>query len=136
MTDNVAIVKELYDAFSRGDIETVMSELSPDIDWRSVGDSADWPGFGERRGKDEVRSYFQVQAEELDFNGFQVHDINGAGDKVVAEGVSKVAFKRGGLPVDAEWAHIFTLKDGKITRFREYMDTAMVARRRAQSHAL
>ena len=139
MTDNVALINDLYAAFQRGDIDAVFSHMAPDIDWRSVGDSADWPGFGHRHGVEEVRGYFAAQADELDFTGFEVKDIDAAGAnpdgdaKVLAEGVSSFTFKQGGLPADAEWVHIFTLRDGKIVRFREYMDTATVSRARARS---
>ena len=136
MAENIDIVRDLYSAFQRGDIDTVMAGMSPDIDWRSVGDPEHWPGFGERQGREAARGYFDVLAEELDFRDFQVHEIDACGDKVIAEGVSKVAFKQGGLPVDAEWAHIYTLKDGKIVRFREFMDTAQVRQIRMQSFAM
>ena len=133
MADNIDIVRDLYAAFGRGDIEACYAGMAPDIDWRSVGDPEHWPAFGERQGIEAVKGYFAVLAEELDFNDFQVREIDACGDKVVAEGVSKVAFKQGGLPAEAEWAHIFTLKDGKIVRFREFMDTAMVRHTRAES---
>lgn len=134
MVDNVAIINGLYAAFQNGDIEAVFRAMDPDIDWRSVGDAEDWPGFGERRGLDEVRGYFQAQADELEFTGFEVRDIDPAGDdKVVAEGVSRFNYRKGGLPGTAEWVHIFTLGNGRIVRFREYMDTSAVSKSRAAS---
>ena len=142
MTDNVALVKDLYAAFQRGDVDAVIAAMAPDIDWRSVGDAEDWPGFGRRRGVEEVRGYFAAQAAELDFTGFEVRDIDPAGDdnagdaKVLAEGVSSFNFRQGGLPASAEWVHIFTLRDGRIVRFREYMDTSTVSKQRADSHRL
>ena len=137
MTDNVTLIEQLYEAFQRGEVDAVLGAMSPDIDWRSVGDSEDWPGFGERHGLDEVRGYFQAQADELDFTGFEVRDIDHAGDdKVLAEGASSFTFKHGGLPATAEWVHIFTLRDGKVVRFREYMDTSTVSKKRADSHRL
>src|SRR5687768_9232702 len=117
MTDNVALIQQLYAAFQRGDVEAVLATMAPTIDWRSVGDPEDWPGFGERRGIDEVRGYFAAIAEELDFTGFEVRDIDPAGhnpagdDKVLAEGISSFTFKQGGVAHDAEWAHIFTFRE-------------------------
>ena len=136
MVENIDIIRGLYAAFGQGDIEACYARMAPDIDWCSVGDPVHWPAFGERHGIEEVKGYFKVLADELEFKDFQVHDICACGHKVVAEGLSRVNFKRGGLPADAEWVHIFTVEDGKISRFREFMDTAMVRHVRSRSFAL
>ena len=42
-------------------------------------------------------------------------------------GSYSLTIKKTGRPVKSEWAHVFTLRDGKVTRFREHTDTAQFA---------
>ena len=55
---NVATVKELYEAFGRGDVEAILDRLTDDVDW--AADAADTvaPWHRERHGKDEVVGFF------------------------------------------------------------------------------
>ena len=50
------------------------------------------------------------------------------GDRVVVLGADQVRVKGGsGTPLKENWCHVFTISNGKITAFREYMDTAALA---------
>ena len=42
-------------------------------------------------------------------------------------GSYSLKLKKTGKPVASEWVHVFTFKDGKVTRFREHTDTAQFA---------
>ncbi len=60
-----------------------------------------------------------------DVDGFAVapqHFIEGA-DTVVVEGRYRGTMKATGVPVDAQFAHIWRLRDGKVVRFQQYTDT-------------
>ncbi len=54
---NVALVKKLYDAFGKGDIQTIIDRLTEDVEWLSEGPSS-VPYFGKMRGPAEVQSKF------------------------------------------------------------------------------
>jgi hypothetical protein len=47
---------------------------------------------------------------------------------VVARGRYNGAYRKTGARIDAQFAHVWTLGDGKILRFQQYTDTAQVAR--------
>jgi ketosteroid isomerase-like protein len=55
------------------------------------------------------------------------HFIEG-GDMVVAEGRYRGTVKATGRPVDAQFAHVWQLRDGKVVRFQQYTDTLQWAR--------
>ena len=38
-----------------------------------------------------------------------------------------ITLKKTGKKMESDWAHIFTIRDGKVTRFREFLDTAQAA---------
>lgn len=128
MTDaNIALVQSLYDAFGRGDIATVIAGLTPDIDWQSVGRAADYPAFGLRKGQQAVQEFFKIVADNEDFTEFSPQEFYSADDKVFVIGRYALTVKKTGKPVATEWVHVFTVKNGKVSRFREHTDTAQFA---------
>jgi ketosteroid isomerase-like protein len=125
---NVALIQSLYAAFGRGDIAAVIAGLAPDVDWETVGSRTDFPNFGPHRGIGEVQDFFRLVGENEDFSEFTPRELYAAADKVFALGTYRLTVKKTGAPVATEWVHVFTVKDGKVTRFREHTDTAQFAK--------
>jgi uncharacterized protein len=136
MSDNTAFVQSLYAAFGRGDIDTILAGMSPDVDWVNVGRPSDFASLGRRNGLDEVRGFFDILARDVDFTEFAPNDFDAVGDKVFVEGHSRMRLKAGGPEVDTDWVHLFTIRDGKVVRFRDFTDTAQVAEAYAGTRAL
>jgi uncharacterized protein len=120
---NVKLVQEAYAAFGRGDIPGVLAHLSDDIDWELLGPS-ELPTAGNRRGKTAVSGFFQQVGELWDFERFEPRQFISQADVVVALGSYSGKAKGSNRPFQAEWAHVFTIKNGKASKFREYTDTA------------
>lgn len=123
---NLAIMKDAYAAFARGDIAAVMSVEDPDTELEIAGPKA-IPWAGTFRGHDGARKYFAAIEAHADFEAFEPHTFLAQGDTVVVLGFEKVRAKRTGRSYENHWVHAFTLANGKIIRFREYCDTATVA---------
>jgi ketosteroid isomerase-like protein len=124
---NFKVVKRLYDAFERGDIPGVLAQLSEDIVWRMPGTDAS-PVSGVFRGRDGVNSFFMKVIEQFDIDGFAPGQFFADGDTVVVLGTERAAPK--GRPLaPTDWVHVFTIRDGLITEFREHFDTAEFERR-------
>ena len=124
---NVAQVQSLYAAFGRGDVATIIAGLSPDIDWETIGRTSDFPTLGPRKGAGAVQEFFQLVADNEDFSDFTPREFYSSQDKVFVLGSYSLTIKKSGKPVKSEWVHVFTLRDGKVTRFREHTDTAQFA---------
>jgi len=124
---NIAQVQNLYAAFGRGDIATILGGLTPDADWQSVGRKSDYPTFGPRRGTAEIQDFFKIVAENEDFSDFSPREFYAADDKVFVLGSYTLKMKNTGKPVACEWVHIFTFRDGKVVHWREHTDTAQFA---------
>ena len=120
---NVQVVQNAYAAFGRGDIDALLGLLTDDIDWHTFGPK-ELPMGGLRRGKLEVRRFFKQVAETWNFEHFEPRQFIAQGDLVVALGDYSGTAKPTSHPFRAEFSHIFTVRGGKITRFREYTDTA------------
>ncbi len=123
---NLEIMKEAYAAFGRGDIDAVLRVEDPDTELEIAG-PPDIPWAGYFRGHDGARKYFAAIEAEAEFDAFEPHTFLAEGDKVVVLGFERVRSKRTGRSYENHWVHAFTLRNGKIVKFREYSDTATVA---------
>ncbi len=122
--DNTAIIKALYQAFGTGDMPVIMATLDPQIEWNEaenfpysdrnpyIGVPAILEGVFARLGS-EWENFAAVSQEIL-----------GSGDTVVSLGRYRATCKATGKPVDAQFVHVFRLRDGKVVRFQQYTDTA------------
>jgi len=124
---NIALVQSLYAAFGKGDIATLINGLTADVDWKVNGRRKDYPMFGAWKGPADVQTFFQGVGENESFSAFSPNEFHAAGDLVFAFGRYAGTVKKTGRPFDCEWVHVFTVKNGKVARFREFTDTAQFA---------
>lgn len=123
---NLEIIKEAYASFGRGDIDAVLAVEDPDTVLEIAGPT-EIPWAGSYRGHEGARKYFSTIAAEADFDVFEPHSFMAQDDSVVVVGFERVRARRTGRSYENHWAHVFTLANGKIVKFREYCDTATVA---------
>jgi uncharacterized protein len=124
--DNVRVVEQAYNNFKTGDIAALLDLMADDVTWQlpSVADS---PFTGKRQGRASVGEFFALVAAEQDVRVFEPHEFVAQGDKVVALGHYEWLVKRDGRVFASDFAHVFTVRAGKITGFHEYFDTAVAA---------
>jgi len=121
---NVATIKGLYDAFARGDVPAVLGMMDANISWT---DAEGFPYGGTYHGPDAVlQGVFIPLGNEWD--GFSVvpEEFIDGGDKIVAIGAYSGKYKATGKSFKAPFAHVWTLKDGKVVVFHQHTDTAKV----------
>jgi len=117
MSENVEIVKRGYEAFSAGDVETVMSLFDDNIEWVQPGESTI---SGIYRGKAEFAEYLRQLAEKA--VAVRALRFMSDGDTVVAFTEVTAGSEMG------EDAEVYTVRDGKIVHAQIYSDTAMMER--------
>jgi ketosteroid isomerase-like protein len=124
---NVDLVQNLYAAFLRGDVLTIVRAMDPNGTWESVGRSSDFPTLGVRKGRGEVQSFFDAVSQHEDFSDFSPKEFHAVGDKVFVLGHYAMTVKKTGKPIASDWIHIFTIRGGQVAAFREFTDTAKLA---------
>ena len=122
---NVQILKDVYDAAANDDIEGVLAAFASDIEWREADGHPYQPNGRPWVGVDAVReSLFDNLDSEWDSFTVSPREFHDAGDTVVVEcrytGVHNATGKR----LDAQACHVWRLRDGKVTGFQQYVDTA------------
>ena len=125
-TQNITVVQEAFAAFGRGDVQGILDRLADGIVWKGVhGAGPHVPTSGERRGKAQVGEFFKQVAQNLNFSRFEPKEFIATGDKVVVLG-HYTATTPIGKTLDADFAMVFTLHNGKATEFQEFTDSAAV----------
>lgn len=132
--ENVGLVRAAYQNFKTGDIEALLNLLSEDVQWQ-LPQMENVPFGGRRQGRAAVGEFFSLLAEDQDTLQFEPREFIAQNDKVVALGTYNWRVKATGREYSSDWAHVFTFRDGKVSGFDEYMDTAsaVAAHRKAAS---
>ncbi|NNG24758.1 nuclear transport factor 2 family protein [Telluria aromaticivorans] len=118
---NIELVRQAYAAYGRGDVEYVLACMAPQVDWEIPA----VPGLaftGKRQGCEQVAEYFKLANEKQAMREFTPKEFIAEGDKVVVLGYGAWTAKDTGLDFESDWVHVFTVKDGRIAAFREFMD--------------
>lgn len=125
---NEALVRSIYEAFARGDAAAVLGTFDSGIVWNE----AESFRFSDRNpyvGPDAVAEgvFGRILS---DIAEFQVRPQNfiSEGDTVVVLGRYKGTGNATSLPLDAQFVHVWRVRDGKVTSFQQYTDTAQFNR--------
>jgi len=119
----IEAVQRLYGAYGRGDIESVLAELSDDVDWaaEASGDAVPW--WGPHLGKAEVPRFFSEIGSNVDVTKFDVLSYMTAGDDVISTVQWSYTVKATGKTATMYMQHWWKFADGKIVFFRGSEDT-------------
>jgi uncharacterized protein len=123
---NVQIVKDAYAAFGRGDIQGLLALFAEDIEWIAPGEGL--PLAGTYRGIAGVADFFQKVSEMLEFSLLEPREFVAQGDRVLVVGFDRGRVKTTNRTFEGHWVMAFTVRNGKMTNVREYIDTLTLAR--------
>ena len=117
---NVELVRGVYEAFGRGDVDAVFAAMKPDIEW---DESEGMPYGGVYRGRDAIveNVFGPILADVEEFTADPDEILRLDDARVMARGRHGGNGARG--PVDARFVHILTVTDGKVSRYEQLADT-------------
>jgi ketosteroid isomerase-like protein len=120
MSDSAELIRSAYAAFAEGDVPTIIG---------IVGERAEWdvttviPQGGSWRGPDGVAEFFEGLGEAWADLTLQLEQMIDDGENVVAVGHAAGRLRAAdNAAAGYKFVHIFTVADGKVTRFREWAD--------------
>lgn len=122
---SIELVKGTYEAFGRGDVPAVLGAFADNIEWY---EAEGMPYGGLHRGGEAVaQNVFGPIAEDVE--GFAVthEELIGSGETVAAVVRYTGTGKETGKTLDLPVVHIWDLRDGKLARFRQFIDTVKFA---------
>ncbi len=125
---NVGIVNGMYKSFAAGDVPAVLAAFDANIIWNEA-ENFPYADGNPYKGPDAVvNGVFARLGSEWDYwNLVDIQLRNMANDQVLATGRYQAKYKKNGKTIDAQFAHLWTLKEGKVLSFQQYADTKGVA---------
>jgi uncharacterized protein len=123
MPTNKEIVETAYASFAVGDVPSVLAIMDPQIEWT---EAEGWPLYnGTFVGPQAIVEGVFMRLREIGDNfSVNVNQLVADGDTVVALGTYTWDRKDSGEPAEVKMAHVWTLDDGKLSRFQQHVDTA------------
>ena len=123
MATSKEIITSAYDNFAKGDVPSVLAVMDPKIEWT---EAEGWPLYsGTLVGPQAIVDRVFMRLGEIGENfSLNVTQLVAEGDTVVALGTCNWNRTDSGEPAEVKMAHVWTLADGKITRFQQHIDTA------------
>ena len=120
--ENVEAIRRATDAYNRGDIDGVLEECDPEIEWHPSfqmllgGEATVYRGHEGVREvlRDTAEAFTELQAEQSEFRDL--------GDRVIAIGHFQGRGKESGARTETAIAWLVEFNNGKAVRLREYLD--------------
>jgi ketosteroid isomerase-like protein len=124
--ENVQVVKDFFAAMGSGDKEHLLELSAEDIEWIIPGE--DWPLAGTHRGHAGLRDFLQKASETVETSFPEPPEYVAQGDRVLVVGFATGRIKATNRTFEDDWVFAMTVRNGKVTKIREYVDTQALAR--------
>ncbi|MER9895355.1 nuclear transport factor 2 family protein [Mesorhizobium sp. M0119] len=121
------VVKKLYDAYAKRDIEGALVDCADDVVFRWIADPVQSRYAGVARGKQEFLARLVALDSDFEYRRFMPVEIIDGGDKVAAQVEIHLTSRTTGDEFVLRTADFWTVRDGKIIELVEYYDTALAA---------
>ena len=123
--DNIQIVKDFFAAIGQGDKQGVVALCAEDIEWIIQGKG--WPLAGTHRGHSGLEDLLE-KASELEILHPTSPEYVAQGDRVLVVGVATGKIKATNRAFKDDWVFAITVRNSKLTKIREYVDTQALSR--------
>lgn len=125
--ENVPLIRELYEAFSKGDVASVLGKMDQGIEWKEAenfiyADRSPYVG-----PQAVLEGVFMRFGSEWDVLTITPEEWLDAGFHVVVLGTYTGRHKATGRTVKAQFAHVWAVRGGRVVRFQQYTDTKQFA---------
>jgi ketosteroid isomerase-like protein len=119
---NVEAFKRGLEAGNRGDVETLLEVLDPEVAWHSALHALMGGEATVYRGHDGVREMLRDLYDAFDEIHIEISDIRDLGDRLVAVGRSRMRGKASGVETESPLGFVTEVKNGKTISIRGYLD--------------
>ena len=124
--ENVQIVKDFLAAMGSGDDQRLLSLAAEDVEWIIPGE--DWPLAGTYRGHAGSADVLQKASEKVETSFPEPPEFVAQGDRVLAVGFATGKIKATNKTFEDHWVFAITVRNGKVAKIREYIDTQALVR--------
>jgi len=122
---NIQTVKDFVAAIGRGDREGLLALVAEDIEWIIPG--KDWPLAGTHRGHAGLTDLLETASKSIE-TSTEPREFVAQGERVLVVGFARGKIKATNKTFEDDWIFAITVRDGRLTNIREYVDTQALAR--------
>ena len=109
-----------------GNKQDLLALVADDFEWIIPGE--DWPLAGTHRGHAGLTDVLQKASEEMEISTSERREFAAQGDRVLVVGFATGKVKATNKTFKDDWVFAITVRNGKLTNIREYIDTQALAR--------
>jgi ketosteroid isomerase-like protein len=124
--ENIQIVKDFFAAMGGGDRQGLLALSAEDIEWIIPGEG--WPLAGTHRGHAGLADLLQKASGEMEISSPEPPEFVAQGDRVLVVGFATGKVKATNRTFEDYFVFAITVRNGKLTNIREYVDTQALAR--------
>jgi hypothetical protein len=124
--ENIQTVKNFLAALGNRDKQGLLALSAEDIEWIVPGE--DWPLAGTHRGHAGLENLLQKANETVETSYPEPPQFIAQGDRVLVVGFATGRIKATKKTFEDHWVFVITVRNGKLTYVREYIDTQALAR--------
>jgi len=123
--NNNQIIEGIYQSFAQGNIPGILGTFDENIEWT---EAEGFPYGGTYVGANAIlENVFMKLGSEWEGFSAVPDEFLDAGDNIVALGNYSGKYKESSKSMKVPFAHVWTLRDGKIVKFVQYTDTLKVS---------
>ena len=123
--ENIQVVKDFFAAMGGGDRQGLLALCAEDFEWIIPGEG--WPLAGTHRGHAGLADVLQKACAELE-TAMEPPEFVAQGDRVLVVGFATGKVKATNRTFEDHFVFAITVRNGKLTNIREYVDTQALAR--------
>jgi ketosteroid isomerase-like protein len=123
---NVTVIQQMFEAFARGDVQTILDNCTADCEFYCPG-PAIVPYTGRKNGRAEIQTYFETLIGSQSNPNLRIDRFVAQGDTVVAIGNYTAVVNATGKTIESPVVLTFDLQDGAVRRHMVLGDTAAIA---------
>ena len=123
---NVQIMKDFFAAMGGSDRQGLLALCAEDIEWIIPGE--DWPLAGTHRGHAGLADLLQMASKNMETSFPKPPEFVAQGDRVLVVGFARGKVKATNRTFEDHFVFAITVRNGKLTNIREYVDTQALAR--------
>jgi ketosteroid isomerase-like protein len=124
MTQSIDVVREVFAAFARGDIERVLELLDEDVEW--IEPAGYWVAPGRSRGRAAVEAIIAAYPGRWAEIALEPETFIEAGEHVIVLGSEHGTARETGRSFRGRFANVFEVRSGRVMSLEAFADTALL----------
>ena len=119
MSPNAETTRRLYDAWNRRDVEGMLADVHPHIEWRPyLASVAGKPALGH----EEVRAFLEEISENWETFRVDIEELFDAGDDIVTFVHVRARGRGSGAEVELSPGHHLVFRGGRLLRITTHLE--------------